>query len=155
MVRRRSAKLDSTSKGLRGAGVSPPRPRDVRLPKPRFSSGKSFAEALRLRETARDQPNVSPRAPVQLVHVVDMDKLEHTSGFEEPGLHDPEVQKSYYFVDTGLIAGNVCLFSRSDTRRGPRREREMRLSGNTVLNTEGASECSRLPARISTPRSSR
>jgi hypothetical protein len=26
-------------------------------------------------------------------------------------LQDPEVQKSYYFVDTGLIAGNVYLFA--------------------------------------------
>lgn len=59
------------------------------------------------------QPPVSPDAPVQLVFVVDIDRLEHTSGFEEPGLHDPEVQKSYYFVDTGLIAGNVYLFAAS------------------------------------------
>ncbi len=59
------------------------------------------------------QPPVTPNAPVQLVFVVDVDKLEHTAGFEEPGLHDPEVQKSYYFVDTGLIAGNVYLFAAS------------------------------------------
>jgi hypothetical protein len=50
---------------------------------------------------------------VELVYVVDLDRLEHTTGFEEPGLHDPEVQKSYYFVDTGLIAGNVYLFAAS------------------------------------------
>ena len=31
----------------------------------------------------------------------------------EPGLHDPEVQKSYYYVDTGLIAGNVYLLAAS------------------------------------------
>ena len=48
---------------------------------------------------------------MQLVFVADLDKLEHTSGFEEPGLHDPEVQKSYYFVDAGIIAGNVYLFA--------------------------------------------
>lgn len=50
-------------------------------------------------------------APVQLIYVVDLHRLTHTIGFEEPGLHDPEVQKSYYFVDTGLIAGNVYLFA--------------------------------------------
>jgi hypothetical protein len=33
------------------------------------------------------------------------------TGFDEPGLHDPEVQKSYYYVDTGLIVGNVYLFA--------------------------------------------
>ncbi|HVZ34511.1 MAG TPA: nitroreductase family protein, partial [Polyangiaceae bacterium] len=60
------------------------------------------------------QPNPSPDAPVQLVFAVDMHKLEHTSGFEEPGLHDPEVQKSYYFVDTGIIAANVYLYAASE-----------------------------------------
>jgi nitroreductase len=60
------------------------------------------------------QPPISPKAPVQLIFVVDIDKLEHTAGFDEPGLHDPEVQKSYYFVDTGLIAGNVYLFAASE-----------------------------------------
>ncbi len=59
------------------------------------------------------QPSISPDAPVQLVFVVDLDKLEHTSGFEEPGLHDPEVQKSYYFVDTGMIGASVYLFAAS------------------------------------------
>jgi nitroreductase len=54
---------------------------------------------------------VAMRAPVQLLYVVDIGRLIHTSGFQEPGLHDPEVQKSYYFVDTGLIAGNVYLFA--------------------------------------------
>ena len=53
------------------------------------------------------------KAPVQLIYVVDIRRLTHTKGFEEPGLHDPEVQKSYYYVDTGLIAGNVYLFAAS------------------------------------------
>lgn len=51
------------------------------------------------------------KAPVQLIYVVDLNRLTHTIGFEEPGLHDPDVQKSYYFVDTGIIAGNVYLFA--------------------------------------------
>jgi SagB-type dehydrogenase family enzyme len=54
---------------------------------------------------------VPSKAPVQLIYVVDLHRLTHTIGYEEPGLHDPEVQKSYYFVDTGLIAGNVYLFA--------------------------------------------
>lgn len=53
------------------------------------------------------------KAPVQLIYVADVDRLVHTSGYQEPGLQDPEVQKSYYFVDTGLIAGNVYLFAAS------------------------------------------
>jgi SagB-type dehydrogenase family enzyme len=51
------------------------------------------------------------KAPVQLIYVVDLHRLTHTVGFDEPGLHDPEIQKSYYFVDTGIIAGNVYLFA--------------------------------------------
>ena len=50
---------------------------------------------------------------MQLIYVADVHRLTHTTGFEEPGLHDPDVQKSYYFVDTGLIAGNVYLFAAS------------------------------------------
>lgn len=57
------------------------------------------------------QKNTSAIAPLQLVYVVDLRKLTHTTGFDEPGLHDLEVQKSYYFVDTGLIAQNVYLYA--------------------------------------------
>ena len=65
-----------------------------------------------LRSGAMNRPQGLPsKAPVQLIYVVDLYRLTHTKGFEEPGLHDPEIQKSYYFVDTALIAGNVYLFA--------------------------------------------
>jgi SagB-type dehydrogenase family enzyme len=54
---------------------------------------------------------LAAKAPVQLIYVVDLHRLTDTIGYEEPGLHDPDVQKSYYFTDTGLIAGNVYLFA--------------------------------------------
>jgi NADPH:quinone reductase-like Zn-dependent oxidoreductase len=38
-------------------------------------------------------------------------RLTHTIGFDEPGLHDPEIQELYYFVDTGIIAVNVYVFA--------------------------------------------
>jgi nitroreductase len=57
------------------------------------------------------QRGIDAQAPVQLIYVVDVHRLTDTAGFHEPGLQDPEVQKSYYFVDTGLIAGNVYLFA--------------------------------------------
>jgi len=57
------------------------------------------------------QRGVDARAPVQLIYVVDVHRLTHTTGFQEPRLQDPEVQMSYYYVDTGLIAGNVYLFA--------------------------------------------
>jgi len=58
------------------------------------------------------QGNAGATAPVQLIYVVDIDKFKK-AGFQEPGLYDPEIQKSYYFVDTGLIAQNVYLASAS------------------------------------------
>ncbi len=68
---------------------------------------------LRFMAISPGQKNVTMKAPVELLYVVDIDRLVHTSGFQEPGLQDPEIQKSYYFVDTGLIAGNVYLFAAS------------------------------------------
>jgi nitroreductase len=59
------------------------------------------------------QMNFGANAPVRLIYVADVHRLTHTSGFQEPGLQDPDVQKSYYFVDTGLIAGNIYLFAAS------------------------------------------
>lgn len=57
------------------------------------------------------QRGIDAKAPVQLIYVADVHRLTHTAGFQEPGLHDPDVQKAYYFVDTGLIAGNVYLYA--------------------------------------------
>ena len=59
------------------------------------------------------QANFVAKAPVQIIYVVDVLRLTNTSGYQEPGLLDPEIQKSYYYVDTGLIAGNVYLFAAS------------------------------------------
>jgi len=58
------------------------------------------------------QKKAGADAPVRLIYVVDIDRFKK-AGFDEPGLHDPEIQKSYYFVDTGLIAQNVYLASAS------------------------------------------
>jgi hypothetical protein len=58
------------------------------------------------------QGNAGANAPVRIIYVVDIKKFS-TAGFQEPGLKDPETQKAYYFVDTGLIAGNVAVFAAS------------------------------------------
>lgn len=63
----------------------------------------------------KSQADLIKNAPVQLIYVADIHKLTHTAGFQEPGLQDSEVQKSYYFVDTGLVAGNVYLYSASQS----------------------------------------
>ena len=59
------------------------------------------------------QSGAGADAPVRLIYVADIDKLVHTAGYQEPGLRDPDVQRSYYYVDTGLIAANVYLFAAS------------------------------------------
>lgn len=56
----------------------------------------------------RGQQDAGSDAPIRLVYVVDIERFQH-AGFPEPGLYDPEIQKSYYYVDTGLIAQNVYL----------------------------------------------
>jgi nitroreductase len=66
---------------------------------------------LRALAIGRGQSKFGAAAPVRLVFVADVDRLAHTAGFQEPGLRDPDVQRSYYHVDAGLIAGNVYLFA--------------------------------------------
>lgn len=61
----------------------------------------------------QSQGDIGARAPIRLIYVADIERLAHTAGYQEPGLHDPEVQRSYYYVDTGLIAANVYLFAAS------------------------------------------
>jgi hypothetical protein len=72
-----------------------------------------LAEDLSSVALGEGQPDIGAYAPVRIIYVADIDKLANTAGFQEPGLRDPEIQKSYYFVDTGLIAGNVYLFAAS------------------------------------------
>jgi SagB-type dehydrogenase family enzyme len=60
----------------------------------------------------RGQQDAGAQAPARLVYVVDIERFQH-SGFPEPGLYDAEIQKSYYFVDTGLVAQNVYLAAAS------------------------------------------
>jgi hypothetical protein len=68
---------------------------------------------LRTLAIGAGQANFAAVAPVHLIYIVDINKLSNTSGYQEPGLQDPEIQKSYYYVDTGLVAGNVYLFAAS------------------------------------------
>jgi len=57
------------------------------------------------------QQGVAATGPAHFIFCVDLRRMTRTRGFDEPGLHDPEVQKSYYFVDTGMIAANVQLYA--------------------------------------------
>jgi nitroreductase len=65
-----------------------------------------------LRARASRRQGAGAKAPVRLVFVADLAKFANGRP-QEPGLKDPEIQKSYYNIATGLIAGNVYLFAAS------------------------------------------
>ena len=52
-------------------------------------------------------------APVNIFYVVDRTKYDLGEGQPDRSIGDPEVQKSYYYTDTGFIAQNVYLFAAS------------------------------------------
>jgi hypothetical protein len=52
-------------------------------------------------------------APVNIFYVVDRTRYDMGPGQPDRNIGDPEVQKSYYYVATGLIASNVYLFAAS------------------------------------------
>ncbi len=67
---------------------------------------------LRMLALGPGQMSAAGPAPIQFIYVVDIEKF-NKAGYPEPGLYDPEIQKAYYYVDTGLIAQNVYLFAAS------------------------------------------
>jgi hypothetical protein len=52
-------------------------------------------------------------APVNIFYVADLTRYDMGSGQPDRNIGNPEVQKSYYYVATGLIAANVFLFASS------------------------------------------
>lgn len=52
-------------------------------------------------------------SPVNIFYVVDLTRYDTGPGQPDREIGDPEVQKSYYFTDTGFIAQNVYLFAAS------------------------------------------
>jgi nitroreductase len=50
---------------------------------------------------------------VNIFYVVDLSRYDTGPGQADRRIGDPEVQKSYYYTDTGLIAANVYLFAAS------------------------------------------
>jgi hypothetical protein len=66
----------------------------------------------RAKAGGRGRGGAVSRAPVNLIYVVDVAKYRQGRP-QEPGLKDPEIQKSYSNIATGLIAGNVYLFAAS------------------------------------------
>lgn len=52
-------------------------------------------------------------APVNIFYVADLSRYDLGPDQPDRAIGDPEVQKSYYYTDTGFIAQNVYLFAAS------------------------------------------
>jgi nitroreductase len=52
-------------------------------------------------------------APVNIFYVVNLTRYDLGPGQPDRSIGDPEIQKSYYYADTGFIAQNVYLFAAS------------------------------------------
>ncbi len=59
------------------------------------------------------QPGMG-KAPVTIFYVVDATRYDTGKGQPDPNIGETEVQKSYYYADTGFIAQNVYLFAASE-----------------------------------------
>ena len=52
-------------------------------------------------------------APVNIFYIVDLSRYDLGPSQPDREIGDPEIQKSYYYTDTGFIAQNVYLFAAS------------------------------------------
>lgn len=62
---------------------------------------------------ARSGRRSAATAPLNIFYIVDTSKYDLGPRQPDRSIGDPEVQKSYYFTDTGFIAQNVYLFAAS------------------------------------------
>lgn len=62
---------------------------------------------------ARAGRSAAVKAAVNIFYVVDLTKYVVGKGQPDRSIGNPEVQKSYYYTDTGFIAQNVYLFAAS------------------------------------------
>ena len=53
-------------------------------------------------------------APVNIFYIADLSCYDLGPNQPDPHIGDPEVQKSYYYIDTGFIAQNVYLYAASE-----------------------------------------
>jgi hypothetical protein len=57
---------------------------------------------------------LTKHTPVNIFYVVDVSRYDLGPDQPDPSIGDPEVQKSYYYTDTGFIAQNINLFAASE-----------------------------------------
>jgi hypothetical protein len=63
--------------------------------------------------SARSGRRGAATAPVNIFYIVDLTRYDQGPTQPDRSIGDPEVQKSYYYADTGFIAQNVYLFAAS------------------------------------------
>ena len=62
---------------------------------------------------ARSVRRGAATAPLNIFYIADISRYDLGPSQPDRGIGDPEVQKSYYFTDTGFIAQNIYLFAAS------------------------------------------
>lgn len=62
---------------------------------------------------ARSGRGAAATAPVNIFFVADLTRYDQGPSQPDRNIGDPEVQKGYYYVATGLIASNIYLFAAS------------------------------------------
>lgn len=62
---------------------------------------------------SRSGRRVGALAPLHIFYIVDTGKYDLGPDQPDPNIGDQEVQKSYYYADTGFIAQNVYLYAAS------------------------------------------
>jgi len=69
---------------------------------------------LRPLSCSRRAASLTADAPVSIFYVVDLSRYDLGPDQPDRSIGDPEVQKSYYYTDTGFIAQNINLFAASE-----------------------------------------
>jgi hypothetical protein len=62
---------------------------------------------------ARSGRGSSANAPVNIFYIADLSRYDLGPTQPDRAIGDPEVQKSYYYTDTGFIAQNIYLYAAS------------------------------------------
>ncbi len=70
---------------------------------------------FRMLSCSRRAANLTGNAPVNIFYVADLSRYDLGPDQPDPNIGDPEVQKSYYYTDTGFIAQNINLFAASES----------------------------------------
>ncbi|MFX1577151.1 MAG: nitroreductase family protein [Promethearchaeota archaeon] len=68
---------------------------------------------FRIFSCSRRAARLTSNTPVNIFYVADLSHYDLGPNQPDPSIGDSEVQKSYYYTDTGFIAQNVYLFAAS------------------------------------------